>query len=156
VLEEGAEGVSHAIPLYGLLDTSSHEPRYRDSLYPLLEVDRRYTTIEILDACPAQLLRRTAILEQWGPVIRFFDSYNPTSRVGALGWTALEAECAPPRGTMRFEIGPLYFKTHELYDWEASYGRTRVKDSGLGLAARLLLGVAAFTIAFGWFRSAKR
>ena len=148
VLEEGAEGSSHAIPLYGLIDSWRSEPP--NSLYPSLEIDRRYTELEILDTCPARLLRRTATLRQWGPMIRFFDSYYPTRRVGVLGWTALEAECASQ--AIRFEIGPLYFKGHELLDWASSYGRARVNDSWLGLAARLLLGAVAFALAFGWFR----
>jgi hypothetical protein len=151
VLEEAAETSGQVIPLYGLLDSWRSEPR--NSLYPSLEIDRRPAELEILDTCPARLLRRTATLRQWGPMIRFFDSYYPTRRVGVLGWTALEAECTP--SAIRFEIGPLYFKGHELLDWEASYARTRVKDSWLGLAARLLLGAAAFALAFGWFRRAQ-
>jgi hypothetical protein len=43
LLDEAAEGSAHRIPLYGLADASSAEPRYRGSLQPVLEIDRRYT-----------------------------------------------------------------------------------------------------------------
>ena len=155
-LDETAEGSWQRIPLYGLAEQSSNEPRYRTSLWPVLQVDRRYAEIEILDTCAAHLLRRTATLTQWGKALALFDSYNPTSRAGTLGWTAMEGNCARPRGQVRFEIGPLYSKPHQLLDWQSSYRRAHLKDSGPGLAMRLLVGAAAFAIMFYLARRARQ
>jgi hypothetical protein len=121
----------------------------------VLETRGNPTEIEILEACPGRLLRRTAELRQWGPVMRFFDSYNPTSRTGTLGWTALEGDCGEPRGKVRFELGPLYLEQHMLLDWDSSYRRTHFKDSWLGLALRLLLGAAAFAVTFSLARGVR-
>jgi hypothetical protein len=106
--------------------------------------------IEILDACAATLQRRTATVTQWGKAFNLLDSSHPTSRSGTLGWTALEADCAAPLGTVRFEIGPLYAKQHELLDWESSYRRASLEDSWLGLALRVLIGAACFALAWRW------
>jgi len=151
-LERNAQKHTLRLPLYGLADQDSVEPRDHKSLWPVLDTRGHPTEIEILDACPGRLLRRTAELRQWGPVMRFFDSYYPTSRRGTLGWTALEGDCGEPHGKVRFELGPMYLEQHMLLDWSSSYRRTHFKDSWLGLAVRVLIAAAASAVTFSLAR----
>ena len=53
---------------------------------------------------------------------------------GALGWSALEAECPEPDGRIRFQAGPFYDSESQngngarLVDWDGSYKALRPPD----------------------------
>jgi hypothetical protein len=80
--------------------------------------------IEVLDACPARLLQRTATLRQWGYVVELSVGSVAPRRSGALHWLRFDAACA--EGARRLQVGPLYderasLRGQGLYGWEASY-----------------------------------
>lgn len=80
--------------------------------------------IEVLDACAARLLERSATLRQWGYVVEPFAARVAPRRVGTLHWFRFEAACA--EGTRYLQVGPLYderasLRGQGLYAWEASY-----------------------------------
>lgn len=80
--------------------------------------------IEVLDACAARLLQRTATLRQWGYVVELSAESVAPRRAGALHWLKFEAACTD--GARRLQVGPLYDERSSprgrgLYGWEASY-----------------------------------
>jgi hypothetical protein len=80
--------------------------------------------IEVLDACAARLLQRSATLRQWGYVVELSAAQIAPRREGTLHWLAFEAACAD--GTRRLQVGPLYdargtLRGQGLYGWEESY-----------------------------------
>jgi hypothetical protein len=80
--------------------------------------------IEVLDACPARLLQRTATLRQWGYVVELSAGRVAPRRAGTLHWLKFEAACA--EGARRLQVGPLYderasLRGQGLYGWEGSY-----------------------------------
>jgi hypothetical protein len=84
--------------------------------------------LEVLDACAANLLQRTATLRQWGYVVQLFARPLATRREGTLHWLAFDAACSA--GVRRLQVGPLYDDRssppgRELLGWEGSYSRLR-------------------------------
>jgi hypothetical protein len=80
--------------------------------------------IEVLDACAARLLQRTATLRQWGYVVELSAERVAPRRSGTLHWLKFDAACA--EGTRRLQVGPLYdqrasSRGQGLYGWEGSY-----------------------------------
>jgi hypothetical protein len=80
--------------------------------------------LEVLDACPARLLQRTATLRQWGYVVELSAARVAPRREGTLHWLEFDAACA--EGARRLRVGPLYDERGSvggqgLYGWEASY-----------------------------------
>jgi hypothetical protein len=88
--------------------------------------------IEILQICHARLYRRSGILTQRGIVPTSGDVKYRNERKGMLGWTAVDAQCPPPQGHVRFQAGPFYyFRSRDpdlLADWSSSYLRLRPPD----------------------------
>jgi hypothetical protein len=80
--------------------------------------------VEVLDACAARLLQRTATLRQWGYVVELSAARVAPRRAGTLHWLKFEAACA--EGPRRLQVGPLYderasLRGQGLYGWEGSY-----------------------------------
>jgi hypothetical protein len=80
--------------------------------------------IEVLDACAARLLQRTATLRQWGYVVELSAARVAPRRAGTLHWLKFEAACA--EDARRLQVGPLYdergsLRGQGLYGWEGSY-----------------------------------
>jgi len=157
-LPEGTRRATFSIPVYGLTTGNRNEysiGRYSERQWPFVDLPEdenghSWGDIEILERCDGRLLRRTATLTQWGPVLNMFDSYYPTSRLGVLGWTALEASCAPPRGKVRFEVGPLYDQVHQLLDWDVSYASAHQKNQGLHIS--VVISFLVLALSFGLAR----
>jgi hypothetical protein len=79
---------------------------------------------EVLEACAARLLQRTATVRQWGYVVELSAGRVAPRRAGTLHWLKFEAECAD--GARRLQVGPLYdergsLRGQGLYGWEGSY-----------------------------------
>jgi hypothetical protein len=84
--------------------------------------------IEVLDACAARLLQRTATLRQWGYVVELSAARVAPRREGTLHWLKFEAACV--EGARHLQVGPLYderrsLRGQGLYGWEGSYVRLR-------------------------------
>jgi hypothetical protein len=82
--------------------------------------------IEILEICPAaKVYRRTGTLNQLGMIFTVGDMKYANSLYGALGWTAIEAQCPAPDGHVRLQAGPFYYTDildrHALASWSTSY-----------------------------------
>jgi hypothetical protein len=79
--------------------------------------------IEVLDACAARLLQRTATLRQWGYVVELSAARVAPRRAGTLHWLSFDSVCAD--GVRRLQVGPLYDERRSrgqgLYGWESSY-----------------------------------
>lgn len=123
------------LPTFGFLpqqDFYSVRSPYGDWVWPGITVlsskpkNEIQIDIEIVDVCPARLLRRTAVMKQWGGILNMFGESHPTSREGNLVWFALEGMCSQTT-PVRYEIGPLYITSsrdrRELYFWTDSYRR---------------------------------
>lgn len=142
-LDVPARGSSEWAPKFGFAAASARAftlvNRYNMSTldYPDVTLAKDHqgkltSEIEIVAACPAQLYRRVATLTQWGYVLNVMDGNFQSSRRGILRWSALEGECGPPDGKVRFEIGPIYFHRYDtpgrLFSWSDSYRRLRPPD----------------------------
>jgi hypothetical protein len=84
--------------------------------------------LEVLDACAANLLQRTATLRQGGYVVQLFARQLAPRREGTLHWLAFDAACSA--GARRLQVGPLYDdwsspRGQALLGWEGSYIRLR-------------------------------
>jgi hypothetical protein len=77
--------------------------------------------IEVLEACAARLLQRTATLRQWGYVVELSAARVAPRREGTLHWLRFDAVCAD--GARRLQVGPLFDERggRDLYGWERSY-----------------------------------
>jgi hypothetical protein len=80
--------------------------------------------VEVLDACAARLLQRSATLRQWGYVVELLAPRVAPRREGTLHWLKFEAACAD--GAWHLQVGPLYDERasrggQDLYGWERSY-----------------------------------
>jgi len=148
---------SVAIPLFGFVpnDAERELSHYDGNRWPVAPLSSGqgptpWGQFEILAKCPAHLLQRTALHEQWGPVLNMFDMHYPTSRSGTLVWGALQADCAPPHPPVRFEIGPLSSAINrQLLDWDASYaGYANLAGVSRPMTAGPLTGVIVFIAAF--------
>jgi hypothetical protein len=92
----------------------------------------RKSTIEIVASCPVKLSIRMGQMTQWGYILNIFGMHYPSSRRGALYWSAIDAECPQPDDKVRFMIGPIYFsptsgsyqeayQNETLYNWWNAY-----------------------------------
>lgn len=153
-LEASAEGKLITIPLYGITPAAIDAQYNRDGdLFPAVEPPGSRgmgppppMLIEILETCPGHYFQRSATLEQWGYPLNMFDSHYPVARSGQLGWSALQGDCPPPRGKVRFELGPLFSEPHQLLDWDISYRRAH--RSNLGLHISPFIGLVIFAGAY--------
>jgi hypothetical protein len=102
----------------------------RDNPWPAIDFHKAAATIslDILEACPARLYRRSADVGQAGYMLNMFDMSYPNTRQGKLTWSALEAACATRK--VRLEIGPLYFRNGSLYNWRYTY--QELTSAGVG------------------------
>lgn len=86
--------------------------------------DRRYD-IKILRVCEGKLMRKFAVLKQWGykPHVWAGSPAYPFEREGKLEWMAVEAQCELPTEKIRFEKGPAYDLREGSLDgdWPYSY-----------------------------------
>ncbi|MFO1414066.1 MAG: hypothetical protein U1F10_09235 [Burkholderiales bacterium] len=85
-----------------------------------------WSRIEIVAACPARFFTRTARMEQWGYVPGLIGTAYDTERHGVLRWSAIEGQCPPPGGKVRFMLGPIYWRaeprvSHGLMAWQMAY-----------------------------------
>ena len=68
-------------------------------------------------------------MTQLGIILASGDARYRTWRKGTLGWTAIDAECPPPDGHLRFQAGPFYYLNARapalLADWSVSYRELR-------------------------------
>jgi hypothetical protein len=136
-----AEGVV-LLPLQGLMEPELesfqlnavrhlHDGQYyRARRWPALDLrpagyGPARAEIEILTICPAKRFYRTAVMKQRGYVPPMGDMAYNASREGVLHWSAIEASCPAPVGTVRFEAGPFYFPKPgdpgSLMNWRDSY-----------------------------------
>ena len=150
-LQDSEDG-SVAIPLYGVTP-GQFSPQHNELeyLFPAIELrkfgdpdSRRPVQVEILQTCRGHYYRRSASLEQWGYPLNAFDSYYPVERQGQLAWSALQGDCPEPRGKVRFELGPLFYKQHQLLDWDVSYRRAHRSSFGLHISPYISLLMVGF------------
>ena len=83
--------------------------------------------LKIIKICRGHLYRREAVLSQMGWV-PFPSTDIKVSRRGTLRWSALEGECGPGDGKVRFQTNALYQPAKGetvLLDWHASFERLR-------------------------------
>jgi len=93
---------------------------------------RSWSEVEILSACPARFSTRTGEMTQRGYLINLFGIPHDFTRRGTLRWSAIDADCPPPAGTVRFMLGPVYHTEEiaprdRLYYWQATYESERPK-----------------------------
>jgi len=126
------------IPMHGFsvlgLTSRSLWPQESNPWPSLKIVQRRGSRVisaemEIVRICRGRLYRRSGEMTQWGIVPNWGEMNYKTSRKGTLRWSAIEGDCPPPTGKVRFEIGPLYMhpprQAGMLYNWQGSYRRAR-------------------------------
>jgi hypothetical protein len=139
-----SDGGQDSIPLHGfeasnsyaLTDTNGRPTGMRK--WPRVVVGERLAAratgarVEVLAACEARLFRRIAVMRQRGTIINMFEMYYGSEREGTLRWSALEANCGPPLGKVRLEVGPLFYyrgrEDYSLFNWSDSYRRLRPDD----------------------------
>ena len=96
---------------------------------PPYEWSEVHSEVEVLNACPGSLYRRTAVLRQRGAIFNMFEMSYRSEREGTLRWSALEASCPGPDNKVRLEVGPLYYlrgrEARMLFNWSDSYHRLR-------------------------------
>ncbi len=153
---QGAQccGYGPKMPLFAFTprDASRALSRFEPEQWPEFTLSppqngTEWLRLDILEKCSAQLLAREAVVSQWGYVFNTFDMHYKPSRHGTLVWGAVQAQCAPPRNSLRFEIGPFY-SDHELLDWDVSYANASASRLGrLGPLIGLMAFVAAFMLA---------
>jgi hypothetical protein len=124
------------LPMYGAMSTlefpglsfayAEDGVRIRARDWPRVDLSSESgdAQIDVLDACAARLLHRTATLRQWGYVVEFLARRVAPRREGTLHWLKFEAVCAD--GARQLQVGPLYdergsHRGQDLYGWEASY-----------------------------------
>ena len=161
-LPDDAQSSTDEIPLYALSVPFESGTNYRE-LAPTVQLSRDgmglpSAEIEVLEACGARLMRREVTLRQWGYVLNLFEQHYGPVRRGMLGWSAVESRCVAFGHSVRFEIGPLYYRPGgppggtQLSDWTASYA----------IASALQWGfvdwryVAALLTAWAGFATARR
>ena len=88
--------------------------------------------VEIVRVCVGRLLRKEALLRQWGYVFNWGgDTHHQFARQGVLEWLAIEADCEEPNEKVRLEKGPAYgigtpgYRESPLLSWQASYEAAR-------------------------------
>ena len=93
--------------------------------------DRQYE-IKILRVCEGRLLRKVAVLKQWGyePHVWAGSPGYPFARAGNLEWIAVEAQCESPTERIRFEKGPAYDLREGSLDGNWPYSYKSAVESG--------------------------
>jgi len=88
--------------------------------------------VEIVRVCVGRLLRKEALLRQWGYVFNWgADTHHQFARQGVLEWLAIEADCEAPNEKVRLEKGPAHgigtpgYRENPLLSWQKSYEATR-------------------------------
>ncbi len=114
------------IPLNGFTVQHFSVLQQSENPWPEVHLERgKQVEIEILDACPGRLYRRSATLRQVGYIPGMFGSNFDTFRTDTLHWSALEGDCGGATNSVRLEIGPLHYdiggQTPSLYNWRRSY-----------------------------------